>query len=199
MSVGNRSGVNWMREKLQSSDRASALTSIVLPTPGKSSMIRCPSLTRQRTTSCSVSSGACTTRATVATMRSTICADDAASTGRGLASIEQRDRRIEHRSRDPRLWRLGDAPFPCARDQDDLVVLRVEADVASRHIVVDDEVDLLVGQHRPLALEPGFPVLGAEGHDHLAVLAPGGQGLDDVLGRLELDRPRLCPFGALRG
>ena len=61
-SDGSRSGVNWRREKRQSSERASALASIVLPTPGKSSMIACPSATRQRTTRRSVSSGACTTR-----------------------------------------------------------------------------------------------------------------------------------------
>ena len=48
-SEGSRSGVNCMREKETSSDRASALASIVLPTPGKSSRIRCPSPTRQRT------------------------------------------------------------------------------------------------------------------------------------------------------
>src|SRR5712691_2681645 len=174
MSVGSRSGVNWMRENLQSSERASALTSIVFPTPGKSSMIRCPSLTRHRTTSCSVSGCACTTRATLSTTRSIVCAEDAASTGRGSVLIEQRDRRVEHRSRDPRLRRLGDAPLPGAHDQDHLVVLRVEADIGSRHIVVDDEVHLLVCEHRALALEPGLALLGAEGDDNLPVLAPSG-------------------------
>jgi hypothetical protein len=38
-SDGSRSGVNWRREKRQSSERASAFASIVFPTPGKSSMI----------------------------------------------------------------------------------------------------------------------------------------------------------------
>jgi hypothetical protein len=47
MSDGSKSGVNCSREKVQSSDRASAFASIVFPTPGKSSMIRWPSLTRQ--------------------------------------------------------------------------------------------------------------------------------------------------------
>ena len=41
--------MNWRRENEQSSERASAFASIVFPTPGKSSMIRCPSLTRQST------------------------------------------------------------------------------------------------------------------------------------------------------
>ena len=39
-SEGSRSGVNWMRLTLQSMDRASALASMVLPTPGTSSMSR---------------------------------------------------------------------------------------------------------------------------------------------------------------
>lgn len=55
MSEGSRSGVNWMRRTEQSMDRASALASIVLPTPGTSSMRRCPSasntVSESRTTS----------------------------------------------------------------------------------------------------------------------------------------------------
>ena len=43
MSLGSRSGVNWMRRTEQSTDRASALASIVLPTPGTSSISRWPS------------------------------------------------------------------------------------------------------------------------------------------------------------
>ena len=42
-SDGSRSGVNWMRRTEQSMLRASALLSIVLPTPGTSSMRRWPS------------------------------------------------------------------------------------------------------------------------------------------------------------
>ena len=40
MSLGSRSGVNWIRRTEQSIDRAKALASIVLPTPGTSSMSR---------------------------------------------------------------------------------------------------------------------------------------------------------------
>ena len=40
MSVGSRSGVNWIRRNEQSTDRAMALASIVLPTPGTSSINR---------------------------------------------------------------------------------------------------------------------------------------------------------------
>src|SRR5262252_8807897 len=189
MSVGSRSGVNWIREKLQSIERASAFTSIVLPTPGKSSMIRCPSLTRQRATSRSVSTSACTTRATFSTTRSTVRADIVASTGFGSVLIQQRDRLVEHRGRDPRLRRLGDPLLPVARDQNHLVVLRIEADVGSRHIVVDDEIDVLVREHRAFPLETGLALLGAERDDDLAVLAPCGERLDHVLGGLELDLP----------
>ena len=46
MSLGSRSGVNWMRRTEQSVDRASALASIVLPTPGTSSISTCPSASR---------------------------------------------------------------------------------------------------------------------------------------------------------
>ena len=45
-SVGSRSGVNCSRRKEQSIERAMALASIVLPTPGTSSINRCPSATR---------------------------------------------------------------------------------------------------------------------------------------------------------
>ena len=43
MSLGSRSGVNWTRWTVPSMARASDLASIVLPTPGTSSMSRCPS------------------------------------------------------------------------------------------------------------------------------------------------------------
>ena len=43
MSLGSRSGVNWTRRTEQSIERASALANLVLPTPGTSSISRCPS------------------------------------------------------------------------------------------------------------------------------------------------------------
>ncbi len=46
MSVGSMSGVNWIRRNEQSMERAIALASIVLPTPGTSSISRWPSATR---------------------------------------------------------------------------------------------------------------------------------------------------------
>ena len=41
-SLGSRSGVNWMRLKVQPIARARLLASIVLPTPGTSSISRWP-------------------------------------------------------------------------------------------------------------------------------------------------------------
>src|SRR6478609_6606543 len=46
-SPGSRSGVNWMRRTVASTDAASARASMVLPTPGTSSMSRWPSASRQ--------------------------------------------------------------------------------------------------------------------------------------------------------
>ena len=46
MSLGSRSGVNWMRRKLQPMEVARLLASIVLPTPGTSSTRMWPWATR---------------------------------------------------------------------------------------------------------------------------------------------------------
>ena len=46
-SPGSRSGVNWMRRTVASTEAARARASMVLPTPGTSSMSRCPSASRQ--------------------------------------------------------------------------------------------------------------------------------------------------------
>src|SRR5215208_6667547 len=201
MSEGSRSGVNCRRENVQSSERASAFASIVFPTPGKSSMIRCPSLTRQQTTSLSVSTSAWTTEATFSTMRSIVCAAAGAATccRRGLVSmpVQQGLRRVQDRCGDRSLRRLVEPLLAVARDQHDLVLVDVEADVVATHVVVDDEVDVLVGEHPALAGEAGLPRLGAEGDDHLAVRAERRELRDDVGGRLEADRPRLAVLPSL--
>src|SRR6266498_6031090 len=125
-SEGSRSGVNWRRENEQSSERAIAFASIVFPTPGKSSMIRWPSLTRQSVQSRSVSSGACTTRARFETTLSATRA--ASSTGRAgcsLASISGLQYPlglVENHARDRRLRRLGHRLLAARRDEDDFVV-----------------------------------------------------------------------------
>jgi len=55
MSEGSRSGVNWMRLTVQSTDFANARASIVLPTPGTSSMSRCPSASSTVSAVCTAS------------------------------------------------------------------------------------------------------------------------------------------------
>src|SRR3954453_2508264 len=141
-SDGSRAGVNWSREKVQSSDRASTFASIVFPTPGKSSMIRCPSATRQRTHSRSVSSDACTTRPRFSTIAA-IVRGASPVFSRSASLTKQHLRSIYDRSGNLVFRRLVESALAVARDDDDLVVGRVEPDVAPRHVVEDDQVDRL--------------------------------------------------------
>src|SRR6266496_1012697 len=137
-SDGSRSGVNWRRANWQSSERASAFASMVFPTPGKSSMIACPSATRQRTTSRSVSSGAWTTRARFSTMVE-ICPLGAGSTARS-ATPDQCLHLVEDRSGDLVLRRLRHFPLAGGRDERHLVLACVKADVGARDVVEHEEV-----------------------------------------------------------
>src|SRR5262249_58705621 len=77
--------------------RASAFASIVFPTPGKSSMIRCPSPARHRTARRRVSSGACTTRPTFAATASSRPAASVAGRGSLRASTEHPLHLVQHR------------------------------------------------------------------------------------------------------
>src|SRR6187399_1040824 len=151
-SDGSRSGVNCRREKWQSSERASALASIVLPTPGKSSMIACPSATRQRTISRNVASGAWTTRPRFSTMVE-ICPLGAGSRARS-AIPDQRLHLVEDRRGDLVLRRLRNRALAGCREQRHLILVRVKADVGSRDVIEDEEVGALAGQLLPRALEP---------------------------------------------
>src|SRR6185437_1670408 len=149
-SDGRRSGVNWRREKLQSSERASALASIVLPTPGKSSTIAWPSATRQRTTRRSVSSGAWMTRPRFSTIVE-ICPLGAGSTARSAIGDQRLDL-VEDGRRDLVLRRLGNRPLGRCSEERHLVLVRVEADVGSAHVVEDEEIGALAGELLPSAL-----------------------------------------------
>ena len=128
--------MNWRREKRQSSERASAFASIVFPTPGKSSMIRWPSATRQSTTSRNVSSGAWTTRARFAAIAATRSAGSGAKAG----SANQALHLVQDRRRDLVLRRLCDGSLPRRRHERDLVVPSVEADVVAPHVIEDEQV-----------------------------------------------------------
>src|SRR4051812_18462751 len=136
-SDGSRSGVNCIRENDTSSERASALASIVFPTPGKSSRMRCPSETRQRTQRLSVSSGACTTRLRLSTIEPIVSAACTLSTLwlSGLLT-QQLLRCIYDRRRNLVFASLGHPALLSGRYEDDFVVWGVEADVVARDVVV---------------------------------------------------------------
>src|SRR5512133_2955698 len=143
-SEGRRSGVNCIRENETSSERARAFASIVFPTPGKSSRIRWPSPSRQSTHRRSVSSGAWRTRARLSVSARTDSAAVVVSTRslRGSGSLmQQLLGRIYDRRGNSVFRRLAHAPLAGRRDEHHLVLLRVEADVVARHVVVDDEID----------------------------------------------------------
>src|SRR6266511_4781120 len=197
-SDGSRSGVNCMRENETSSDRASAFASIVFPTPGKSSRIRCPSLTRQRTQSRSVSSGACSTRARLSTTVRMVSAAAAVSTRSLRGSLTQQLlSRIYDRHSDLVFRSLGHAALARRAQQDDLVVARVEADVVTRDVVVDDEVDALPLQFVARALETLVAGLGREPDQYLAVRPALCERAQNVGRRLQGHLPDVLVLRAL--
>jgi hypothetical protein len=75
------------------------------------------------------------------------------------------------------------------RHEDDLVVLGVEADVVAAHVVVDDEIHVLVRQHRAFPREAVLPALGAEGDEHLPFASGRTECARDVGRRHQSDRP----------
>src|SRR5919198_267661 len=136
-SDGKRSGVNCMREKETSSERASALASIVFPTPGKSSRIRWPSATRQSTQSRRVSPGAWTTRARLPMIASIV--RPASAVRRDSGSLTQQLLRLLYdRGGDLVFRRLADPLLAARTDEHHFVVGCVESNVVARNIVVDD-------------------------------------------------------------
>src|SRR5439155_17643844 len=199
-SDGNRSGVNCIREKDTSSERASALASIVFPTPGKSSRMRWPSPTRQRTHRLSVSSGACTTRPRLSTIERIVSAAGTLSTLwlSGLLT-QQLLGCIYDRRRDLVLRSLGDPTLFRGTDEDDFVVAGVEADVAPRDVVVDHEVDVLLHQFLARAREAAVSAVGREADQHLAVRSLLPERAQDVGSWLEGHLPRLLVLRALAG
>src|SRR6476659_4421944 len=128
-SDGSRSGVNWRREKDAFSERASALASIVFPTPGKSSRMRWPSLTRERTHSSSVSDGAWITRRRFALIASIVCAADSVRalvcSGSCTVAPQQLLGCVDDRGGDRALRGPRHAALAGRADQDDLVLVAV--------------------------------------------------------------------------
>ena len=138
--------MNWSRENERSSERATDFASIVFPTPGKSSMIRCPSAMRQRTHSSSVARGARTARSRFSTTRSTTSAAerrcDRPLRARGVGHVDESSRSTSSRTA---AATTGFGAFsivrsPSFRHDHDLVLGRIEADVRAAHVVEDEEV-----------------------------------------------------------
>src|SRR5215210_1346542 len=194
-SDGSRSGVNWSRENEQSIDRESALARTVFPTPGKSSMMRWPSATMQITASSRMSRGTWSTRARLSTTRSTIAAVASASAGRrsvarsSIALLQQSLRFVEDLRRDPVLGCLPDSPFATRRQQHDLVVGRVEADVRTGYVVEDEEVRALALELLARPGQTGLARVRREADEHAAVARAAAELGEDVGGRLELHSP----------
>ena len=198
-SDGSRSGVNWSREKWQSSERASALASIVLPTPGKSSMIACPSATRQRTIRRNVSSGAWTTRPRFSTIVWISPFGAGSTRAQPLrCHLDQCLHLVEDRRCNLLLRCFRNRPLSGCPEEGHLVVDRVEADVPAGDVVENEEVGALACQLLARALEAGLTGLGGEADEELAVAAPFAQGREHVGRRLELERPGGRVLRALR-
>src|SRR5438105_11673011 len=93
---------------------------------------------------------------------------------------------------------LGGARDPVlagGRDDRDLVLARVEPDVAARDVVEHHRVEPLVRQLAPGVLEAILAVLGGEAHQDLVPSPAPGQAGEDVLRALQLELQTL--HGAL--
>src|SRR5579871_373697 len=166
-SDGSRSGVNWSRAKRQSSERASAFASIVFPTPGKSSTMRCPSATRQRTTRRSDSSGACTTRPRFAVID---WRTSAGAGSRARSAIREKCLHfVEDQSGDFALRSLRKDAVAGGGDERDGVLGRVEADAGPRDVVEHEQVGALAFEFRARAIEAVLLRLRREPDDDLAI------------------------------
>ena len=113
-SAGSRSGVNWTRFHEQSIEAASALARLVLPTPGTSSIKRCPSASRDMTASSIGSILPWTTCAMLAVMASNSDAKredwpSAAGTSLLRARLDETVTAVK--------GRRASAPIPCRRNQ----------------------------------------------------------------------------------
>src|SRR6476469_6840300 len=74
---------------------------------------------------------------------------------------------VEDRNRDRGLRRLRHPPVAVARHEHHLVVGALERNVGPRDVVEDDKIRVLRLEHVPLALEPPFAEVGAEGDEQL--------------------------------
>ena len=197
--------MNWTRWKVRSSERAIAFASTVFPTPGH--------VLDEHVTLGEEAEEREPERLGRRVDRGAEVRDDALGERGGVRARADRLGRALGHDRSPRssctasriapatscFVALGTWRSPVVRDQQHLVVGALEADVGSAHVVVDDEVDVLLGEHRTLARETVLPALGAERDEHLAVPSRRREGPCDVRrsarGRRSTAR---CSSGACR-
>ena len=147
-SLGSTSGVSWIRANEQSSERASARASVVLPTPGTSSTSTCPSASSATTARSTMAGSPLTAsrdvrdhaqrRVTRALEWMRLCDCDfhrthrtpgRASSGREISGAEQLLDPVEHGGRDRALGRARHLHDAVGSHERNLVVVDVEADV----------------------------------------------------------------------
>src|SRR5918912_1506754 len=211
-SAGRRSAVHWMRANWRSVARASARARVVLPTPGRSSSRMCPSAAihtsawssssrrtwtapvsawaMRRASPTAVSSSASATRSGSSMLaisaggrtgaRRTLCR-------RPLPGAKVADG-VEDGAGDVGLGGARHVALAVGRDDRDLVVHALEADVGAPDVVDDHGVEPLAGELLAPVGDRALAVLGREAHERLARPAVGGERRDDVGRALERER-----------
>src|SRR5204863_1178665 len=130
-----------------------------------------------------VSPEACTTRRRLAAIAPTRSAGAGATAGSAKKALHL----VEDLRGDLPLRRLCEGLLPRRRHQRHLVVGCLEADVAPRDVVEDDQVDVLANQLLPCSVEAALALIGREPDQHLAGTARRAECLQDVRRRLELE------------
>ena len=196
--------MNCSRENEQPTDRRAPSRASSCPTPGKSSMIRCPSARRQRTASSERLVGrvdrraaGCRTRGGRKLPANADCAADRALGRSGELLLHhppsRSDLDLVEDSRGALVLArlLRSVALALRPDQRHLVVLRVEADVRARHVVEDEEDRRAFARRFSRGRgETGLTLVGREADEHLPVASAAPELGQDVDRRLELDRPR---------
>src|SRR2546422_957244 len=119
----------------------------------------------------------------------TIAPTSSAGAGATALSAKQPLYLVEDRGGDLALRCLADRLLAAGTDERHLVVGGLEADVAARDVVEDEEVGVLAGALGAGALEPGVALVGREADEQLAGNLPLAECREHVCRRLELDRP----------
>src|SRR5262245_7958132 len=208
-SAGSRSAVHCTRANCRSSARATDRASVVLPTPGRSSMRMCPSATMQTRTRSSSSLRTSTASVTAsATWRRNSCAlaSSASPTEPGSSmlsvlivrllprsscggpfSVAQVADHVEDYPRNLGLGRTRHMALAVGRDDRDLVLGSLEADVRARDVVDHDGIEPLARELVAPVGDRAVAVLGGEADHGLAGAAGGGEAGQDVRGTFERD------------